>query len=274
MTVFFIIWRNGSTALAADGLIISHRGRGQNEKENTIAAFDAALHSGAQAVECDLRLTGDNRVIVHHGGALNSNGKHMGIKHHTIAEVTTLARDADLSLLTLEELFDYISQVRVPFFLEIKNPSPHLVASVIELIDRGNLWGLVSLLGFPGLVRQAILAQKTESKLQVWRLMLFPFASQFSFTLSGSGVFLGWLDSIPGSERLFRTMLNPERLERLRRRFERSGMSVVAGVINRREGFDLFRQAGIKDIVTDNIAGAIACSGSVSSRHSGGGRNP
>jgi glycerophosphoryl diester phosphodiesterase len=50
--------------------IIAHRGASRAERENTIAAFQAAGRMGAQAVELDVRRTVDGRLVVHHDAAL------------------------------------------------------------------------------------------------------------------------------------------------------------------------------------------------------------
>jgi glycerophosphoryl diester phosphodiesterase len=46
--------------------IVAHRGASKAERENTIAAFHAALAQGADMVELDVRRTSDGKLIVHH----------------------------------------------------------------------------------------------------------------------------------------------------------------------------------------------------------------
>ncbi|MFO7448011.1 MAG: glycerophosphodiester phosphodiesterase family protein [Ignavibacteriaceae bacterium] len=47
-------------------LIIGHRGAPYKEPENTIPSFELALQEGANALEVDIALTGDNHVILWH----------------------------------------------------------------------------------------------------------------------------------------------------------------------------------------------------------------
>lgn len=46
--------------------IIAHRGASRAERENTIAAFAAAVRLGADGVELDVRRTADDVMVVHH----------------------------------------------------------------------------------------------------------------------------------------------------------------------------------------------------------------
>src|SRR5690606_32215522 len=47
-------------------LIIAHRGASRAAPENTVAAFRRAVEMGADAIELDVRRTGDDRLVVHH----------------------------------------------------------------------------------------------------------------------------------------------------------------------------------------------------------------
>jgi glycerophosphoryl diester phosphodiesterase len=51
---------------APEPLVIAHRGASRMAPENSLAAFDAAIASGADAVELDVRRTGDGVLVVHH----------------------------------------------------------------------------------------------------------------------------------------------------------------------------------------------------------------
>jgi glycerophosphoryl diester phosphodiesterase len=46
--------------------IVAHRGATKAERENTLAAFHAALTQGADMVELDVRRTSDHKLIIHH----------------------------------------------------------------------------------------------------------------------------------------------------------------------------------------------------------------
>ena len=69
-------------------LIVAHRGAPTEHPENTLAAFEAALDAGAQAVEFDVRATADGRAVVIHDPALDRTTNRQGlIRDHTLADV-------------------------------------------------------------------------------------------------------------------------------------------------------------------------------------------
>ena len=47
-------------------IVIAHRGSSADAPENTFSAFDRAVSSGADMIELDIRMTLDEKLIVHH----------------------------------------------------------------------------------------------------------------------------------------------------------------------------------------------------------------
>lgn len=54
------------TPLAAESLIVAHRGASEDAPENTLPAFELAWEQGADAIEGDFHLTADGHVICLH----------------------------------------------------------------------------------------------------------------------------------------------------------------------------------------------------------------
>jgi glycerophosphoryl diester phosphodiesterase len=52
-------------------LVIAHRGASAACRENTIAAFERAVAMGADAIELDVRRSGDDQLVVHHDAHLD-----------------------------------------------------------------------------------------------------------------------------------------------------------------------------------------------------------
>ena len=50
--------------------IVAHRGASEDAPENTLPAFDLAIRSGAEVVECDVHLSRDGEVVVIHDADL------------------------------------------------------------------------------------------------------------------------------------------------------------------------------------------------------------
>ena len=98
----------------------THRGlhHGTEFPENSLIAFAAALERGA-GIECDLRLTADDRVVVFHDAdASRICGSPLRIGQSTWRDLSHL-RVGEHPMPTLEALFDLVGG-RVPLLLEVK----------------------------------------------------------------------------------------------------------------------------------------------------------
>jgi glycerophosphoryl diester phosphodiesterase len=98
----------------------AHRGlhHGTGFPENSLIGFAAALELGA-GIECDLRLTADNEVVVFHDAdAWRLCASRMRIGESTLAELGRL-RLGELPIPTLASLLTMVGG-RVPLLLEIK----------------------------------------------------------------------------------------------------------------------------------------------------------
>ncbi|HEY7005125.1 MAG TPA: glycerophosphodiester phosphodiesterase family protein [Sphingomicrobium sp.] len=98
----------------------AHRGLhyGSAFPENSLIAFAAALEMGA-GIECDLRLTADNEILVFHDpDAWRMCGSPMRIAQSTGRELSRL-RVGEHPIPTLESLLALVAG-RVPLLLEIK----------------------------------------------------------------------------------------------------------------------------------------------------------
>ena len=98
----------------------THRGlhSGSEFPENSLIAFAAALELGA-GIECDLRLTADNRIVVFHDSdAWRMCASRMEIGKSTLAELGHLQLGGH-PIPTLESLLTLVAG-RVPLLLEVK----------------------------------------------------------------------------------------------------------------------------------------------------------
>jgi glycerophosphoryl diester phosphodiesterase len=98
----------------------AHRGlhRGSDFPENSLIAFAAALELGA-GIECDLRLTVDDQIVVFHDAdSRRICGSTMRIGQSRLAELGRL-KVGDGPIPTLESLLQLVGG-RVPLLLEVK----------------------------------------------------------------------------------------------------------------------------------------------------------
>lgn len=73
----------GPDIRASDFLIIAHRGWAAEKPENTLEAFDAALKEGANALEIDVSLTKDSKVVLWHDWnprGIIARGRELGLE--------------------------------------------------------------------------------------------------------------------------------------------------------------------------------------------------
>lgn len=143
-----------------DVLIIGHRGAMGHGPENTQAAFEAGVRWGADAVECDVHLSKDGRLVVIHDDRLDRTTNGRGaVAGKTWAELRVLDAGAWFGKLfigerlwLLEDLLRWAKNRRTRF----KNPLQVIVEIKAEaraparLADR-----VVSVLRKTGMVRRA-----------------------------------------------------------------------------------------------------------------------
>lgn len=80
--------------------IIGHRGAAGLELENTVAAIKAGIKAGAPVVEFDVRLTGDNQLVLCHDATLlRTFGINRAVRSRSLKELKALCPD----LPTLDE---------------------------------------------------------------------------------------------------------------------------------------------------------------------------
>lgn len=113
-------------------LKIGHRGAKGYEPENTLIAFEKAIHLGVDGIELDVHLSSDNELIVIHDETVDrtTNGKGE-VNQLSLKELKALKIENTAEIPTLTEVFDLVNQ-RCFINIELKGigtPKP-----VIQLI--------------------------------------------------------------------------------------------------------------------------------------------
>ena len=146
---------SGSDPLNPGPTGFAHRGLhfGSTIPENSLAAFDAAVELGA-GIECDLRLTADDRIIIFHDAdARRLCASPLRIGKSNWMELAGL-RVAGHPIPTLESLLGQVGG-RVPLLLEVK--TEHDVRRWAPALDRelAGYRGPIAILSFdPRLLRR------------------------------------------------------------------------------------------------------------------------
>ncbi|SCK13930.1 glycerophosphoryl diester phosphodiesterase [Streptomyces sp. WMMB 322] len=142
--------------------VIAHRGASEAAPEHTLAAYRKAIEAGADALECDVRLTADGHLVCVHDRRINrtSNGKG-AVSALELADLAALdfgswkkeGPDEDpyespdqetsdrTSVLTLERLLQLVAEAPQPVGLavETKHPSRwagQVEARLLELLEK------------------------------------------------------------------------------------------------------------------------------------------
>ncbi|MCS0635122.1 glycerophosphodiester phosphodiesterase [Streptomyces sp. LP05-1] len=142
--------------------VVAHRGASEDAPEHTLAAYTRAIEDGADALECDVRLTADGHLVCVHDRRVNrtSNGRG-AVSTLELADLAQLDfgawkgleesderpdwRDPQLtSVLTLERLLELVADAgrRVELAIETKHPTRwagRVEQRLIELLDRFGL---------------------------------------------------------------------------------------------------------------------------------------
>ncbi|GAB6900128.1 glycerophosphodiester phosphodiesterase [Kineosporia succinea] len=136
--------------------VVAHRGASDTEPEHTLAAYLRALDLGAQALECDVRLTADGHLVCVHDRTVNRTSNGTGIVSTLELaqlegldwgswkklsresgdpgdEVPDVVEDSDRShLLTLRKLLTVIADLDRPVQIAIETKHPTRYGSLVE----------------------------------------------------------------------------------------------------------------------------------------------
>ncbi len=140
-------------------LIIAHRGASSKAPENTFAAFEKALATGADGLEFDVQLSSDGTPVVIHDENLDRTTSGSGaVKNKALPELKNLDAGSWFAetfigetIPTLEEILSCYRECRLFFNIELKNNNtayPGLEEAVLEQVKKFNLLNRVIISSF------------------------------------------------------------------------------------------------------------------------------
>jgi glycerophosphoryl diester phosphodiesterase len=131
--------------------IVAHRGASFDNAEHTLGAYLAALRAGAEALECDVRLTADGHLVCVHDRDLRRTASARGlVSTMDLADLDQLEfaswknpwsvlddeatdRDPDLDkVLTLRRLMQIVAEAERPIELAIETKHPTRYGGLVE----------------------------------------------------------------------------------------------------------------------------------------------
>jgi glycerophosphoryl diester phosphodiesterase len=247
--------------------VVAHRGASYENAEHTLGAYVAALDAGADAVECDVRLTADGHLVCVHDRDLRRTARTRGlVSTMELAELDQLdfaswknpwaelddeapPRDERLDrVLTLRTLLETVADYERPVEVAIETKHPTRYGGLVErrLVeelrrvgwDRPGSPVRVMSFSWTALQRLERLAPGIQLVLLVEHAHHWPFVSR----LIGDDWLVG-----PGIDEL---MEHP----RLGRRITRSGHDMHVWTVNTPAELERCLELGVKAVITDRPA--------------------
>lgn len=110
--------------------IYAHRGSSGTHPENTLAAFEEAIRSGADGIELDIQFTKDKEIVVIHDYTLDRTTSGSGkVLDHTLDEIKQFDAGGKFSpkfagekIPTLREVLELLKDTDLEVNVEIKSP--------------------------------------------------------------------------------------------------------------------------------------------------------
>lgn len=251
--------------------VVAHRGSSRSAAEHTLGAYVRALDDGADALECDVRLTADGHLVCVHDRTLRRTANARGLVSTTpLEQLDTLdfaswknpwrdlddeAPDVDeehRKVLTLRRLLEAVRDYDRPVDLAIETKHPTRYAGLVErrlvelLAEHG--WAgadspaRVMSFSWVALTRVRRLAPDLELVLLIDR--------QHSWRLTKELVTEDWIAG-PGIELL---RASPKVARRLRKQ----GRRMHVWTVNTPADLELCLELGVEAVITDDPAATLA----------------
>ena len=247
--------------------VVAHRGASHDTAEHTLAAYTRAIELGAQALECDVRLTADGHLVCVHDRDLRRTASSRGVvSTMNLAELDELdfarwknpwadmddeAPDLDPTagkVLTLRTLLETVAAVdrRVEVAIETKHPTRYgglVERRVVELLadfgwDQAGSPVRVMSFSFGALQRIQRLAPGVEVVMLVEKAHHWPMLRR----VVGDDWIIG-----PGIDEL-------REHPGLGRSLVRAGREVHVWTVNTEADLDLCLDLGVAAVITDHPA--------------------
>jgi len=221
-------------------LIIGHRGAAGLAPENTLAAFQKGIETGADALEFDVQLTRDGvPVVIHDSTLFRTHGKRHIVRWTEHASLQQIAAKGH-QIATLEEVLD-LCFGKILLNLEVKNRGTGaVIAHYVKerYIKKDSDWDNILFSSFKGLELRAIRRVSAHAE-----LALLHNRNPFAFIAYHRQLHL----TAVGFHRLYTNPLATEIARKL-------GLFMYCYTVNRPGAAKRLESQGIEGVVTDDPA--------------------
>ena len=180
--------------------ILAHRGGLDRAPENTIASFRQALEDGADAFECDVRLTKDQEPIIIHTG-FNENSIHevtgctSPLSELNWIDVQKLkVLNSPEPVAHLDEVLSFVKGTGLPCFIEPKEDTKNLIPLLVERILQFDLVDKVGILTFYSRKQLLVQVKQIEPEIQTSAIIINPMANflKAAEVINVDRIVIGW----------------------------------------------------------------------------------
>lgn len=121
--------------------IYSHRGESLLAKENTLKAFYLADILKSDGIECDIRKTNDNELVIIHDMSINRTSNGFGfvknIDYNDLLKFNFGEKNNFEKIITLDEFLNIFSKKNLSLFIEVKESGYE--ENIINVLKKYNL---------------------------------------------------------------------------------------------------------------------------------------
>ncbi|MFA6574576.1 MAG: glycerophosphodiester phosphodiesterase family protein [Nocardioides sp.] len=247
--------------------VVAHRGASHENAEHTLGAYLAALDAGAEALECDVRLTADGHLVCVHDRSLRRTTSRRGVVSTLdLAELSELDfaswknpwselddeapdRDEELDrVLTLRKLLETVADYERPVEVAIETKHPTRYGGLVEkrLVEMLRDFGWdqpgspVRVMSFSFTALQRV--EKLAPDVRLVQLVEHSASWAMLRRVIGNDWAVG-----PGIDEL-------REHPRFARRIARSGHDVHVWTVNTPADLELCQSLGVKAVITDRPA--------------------
>ncbi|HEY3529867.1 MAG TPA: glycerophosphodiester phosphodiesterase family protein [Nocardioides sp.] len=244
--------------------VVAHRGASFDNAEHTLGAYMGAIRDGAEAFECDVRLTADGHLVCVHDRDLRRTASKRGlVSTMELADLDQLEfaswknpwaafddeapdRDPDLDrVLTLRRLMEIVAEADRPIELAIETKHPTRYGGLVErrLVEALAEFGWtgedspvrVMSFSYVALQRMQRLAPHLRLVMLIEKARHWPMLKPM--------VEDGWILG-PGIDQLVKHQKFAEKMGR-------TGRELHVWTVNAEEELDLCRSLGVRAVITD-----------------------
>lgn len=247
--------------------VVAHRGASHENAEHTLGAYLAALDAGAEALECDVRLTADGHLVCVHDRSLRRTASRRGVVSTLdLADLSELDfaswknpwselddeapdRDEELDrVLTLRKLLETVADYERPVEVAIETKHPTRYGGLVEkrLVEMLRDFGWdqpgspVRVMSFSFTALQRV--EKMAPDVRLVQLVEHTASWAMLRRVIGKDWVVG-----PGIDEL-------REHPRFAQRIARSGHDVHVWTVNTPADLELCRSLGVKAVITDRPA--------------------